>query len=540
MSLIDRLLHNARPDDGPESDGGQVENKKPATVSRRAIGHGPEDDMQAMLRDFEDIQDIIGDEEPTGTAGEKTAISMTVSEVLAALPADCLSGTEPAAPNATIDVTVRDPYDQLKRGKVEVEVADLIRGVPNDLLRDEVGNHLSDLVTVPLAKVVAGMSPEEFAKRTATEEREPAIHSMPNLFDREDSEGGQAVEPTPAPIEETRPEPKAEQPAPAAPGPAEAEQAELPEVEKAPPGPIEPIAAETELFEPAVYSQAPPEATEEAETETPTAEVTEPLPEPEPPAPAPESPARVESPPEAEPPTVSAAAPTAPEIQPTAAAHPVPVPEPETPSAPPSPLYVAGLDINSADASELVDAFEGVGPKLAQRIVAARPYSTQRELGKVPGLGRALYHRMTGDSLPRGRVAMEEISEILGDPAHGMPKFKAVAQAVAELPGVSGCVLSHTDGYLLAQAWKRGKGQSIGAIAPQLFKQVGKYFELLQMEGPDSMTLFVEPRPVFITRSGDVFMIVFVSRSRLSARRVTFLEVLASELTGRLKHGAAQ
>ena len=188
----------------------------------------------------------------------------------------------------------------------------------------------------------------------------------------------------------------------------------------------------------------------------------------------------------------------------------------------------------------LVDAFEGVGPKLAQRIVAARPYSTQRELGKVPGLGRALYHRMTGDSLPRGRVAMEEISEILGDPAHGMPKFKAVAQAVAELPGVSGCVLSHTDGYLLAQAWKRGKGQSIGAIAPQLFKQVGKYFELLQMEGPDSMTLFVEPRPVFITRSGDVFMIVFVSRSRLSARRVTFLEVLASELTGRLKHGAAQ
>lgn len=50
-------------------------------------------------------------------------------------------------------------------------------------------------------------------------------------------------------------------------------------------------------------------------------------------------------------------------------------------------------DINSAIAEEL-EKLPGIGPKLAERIIAHRPYKTVEDLDKVPGIGTATIDRL--------------------------------------------------------------------------------------------------------------------------------------------------
>jgi DNA uptake protein ComE-like DNA-binding protein len=53
----------------------------------------------------------------------------------------------------------------------------------------------------------------------------------------------------------------------------------------------------------------------------------------------------------------------------------------------------APLDVNRASEGELGD-LPGVGPALAARIVAARPFASVDELRRVPGMRRALLDRV--------------------------------------------------------------------------------------------------------------------------------------------------
>jgi DNA uptake protein ComE-like DNA-binding protein len=60
----------------------------------------------------------------------------------------------------------------------------------------------------------------------------------------------------------------------------------------------------------------------------------------------------------------------------------------------------APLDVNRASERELGD-LPGVGPALAARIVAARPFASVDELRRVPGMRRALLDRV------RPRIAID-------------------------------------------------------------------------------------------------------------------------------------
>src|SRR5690349_20216840 len=60
----------------------------------------------------------------------------------------------------------------------------------------------------------------------------------------------------------------------------------------------------------------------------------------------------------------------------------------------PSPAFAPHLvDVNSACTGEL-EALPGVGRVLAERIVAARPFASADELGRVPGLGATTLERV--------------------------------------------------------------------------------------------------------------------------------------------------
>jgi competence ComEA-like helix-hairpin-helix protein len=54
---------------------------------------------------------------------------------------------------------------------------------------------------------------------------------------------------------------------------------------------------------------------------------------------------------------------------------------------------MARLDINSASAAELQD-IPGIGPVMADRIIAARPFKSADDLRQVKGIGDARYAKI--------------------------------------------------------------------------------------------------------------------------------------------------
>jgi len=209
---------------------------------------------------------------------------------------------------------------------------------------------------------------------------------------------------------------------------------------------------------------------------------------------------------------------------------------PEPPPVLRLPVMVNDTDINSADEAAMAKRLGGIGRVLARRIVAHRPYRSVYDLVSVPGIGKRLFRRITGRNCPLGVMDSTALRQIFPAVPGDTVSLRDVARRVAQMPGVRGCVLSHADGRLLASFWKRGGPAFSGVetITPQIFKQIQKYFDLLKIAGPDAITLFLDPYPVFIKSCGDLFLAVVVSRSRISIRRVELFEALAEELAHRL------
>jgi len=557
MSLIERLLNKSQAEDNKteQSSGGESgladTTPEPASVATEPLPeYGAEDaDYQQMLREMEAIHGIIGDDADEDAPDEQgIRVDMTLSQVLDLLPASCRSAdTSGVNLDETVKVSVVNPYDQLATGKVAVDLLALVKNVPPGLLSAEVDQHFGDSVQIPLAKVVTAVSPEELQQRTLKAEREPGVYDMPNLFDRSAGTPVDEAAPPEPPSAPAAPAiPVAEEPV-GAPGeePLDAlnkeseEETPVGTEEAEPTAPLQPAEVEEQSPALAAAPQQPVIRTREP-MEPPAAATPEPVaapPAPEPAAP-PEPQAPESSAPEPEPVIHEAAPAPEPSGKPSVPAQPVAV-EPSVPvaatAATAPPVMVGTVDINRACVDELLAALPGLSKAIAARVVEHRPYNTPYHLGRVPGIGKTLFRKLTGQHLPGRGVDLDAIEKVLTGPDGKLPSFEEVARRVADLSGMAGCIFSHTDGYLLAAAWRRGKGQTIGAIAPQIFKHVGKYFDLLQMSPPDSITLYVDPRPVFITRQGDVFMIVVMARSRATARRLEFLEVLGAELVRRWK-----
>jgi hypothetical protein len=68
--------------------------------------------------------------------------------------------------------------------------------------------------------------------------------------------------------------------------------------------------------------------------------------------------------------------------------------------------WQAPVDVNRASPAELA-SLDGIGPRLAERIAAARPFASVEEVGRVKGVGRRRLERLR----PRLSIVKEFLDE---------------------------------------------------------------------------------------------------------------------------------
>lgn len=513
MSLLNRLRNLAK-NEGPRDRREEKEGREPPHESQNEFRNeeapdpggisteppagetspsdvGEEESIEALLQRVEQIDDLIGDgESESGLTPMEVVLSLTVSEALNLVPPPCRARTAPgdALSQTRISVPVPEALEQLATGTVRVSLGTIAAQLPPELLSAEARIRANEPIDLPLARVVEAIPLDLLQEQIETKpERELGLDVVPDPFSR-----GPAAETGPE-VEESLPEP----------GETAAERPRTEEVSEpsAPPAAVarEPEeAAEPPAPEP--VPSAPPSAPVPVETEIP-AEPEVPA-EPERPRPAAEVPPRF-----------------------------APVPEKFEPPF----LFVKGVDINRASRRDLVRSLPGVGPVLARRIHEARPFRTVFELAEIEGVGRRMFHRMTGEHLPLSEAMSGLVNDVLGPSDQPLPPLREVARRIASLPGIHGCLLSHVDGNILAAAGTGRRNKAFCAIAPQIMKSIDKYLALLKFEPAEGVTLFLDPKPMYITRAGNVFLVVSVPRTRFSLRRIVILDNILAEIVRRMQ-----
>lgn len=551
-----------------------------------------EPDLDQIRQELADIAALIGPGESYGLLTEQdqnlTTIEVGLQQLYALVPGMFkVSGVDDLPVEKKACILVEDLYDQLQNGQVTASVSQLFADVDDRYLTPEAKDQFEERVSLPLPLVVGCISPEELSKRTTKVDRDPELKNMPDVFKHPSQK---------APAASTSPAESPDDVQPGSPsdpeglGAAESESTvsfstetpvdfEMPEkhAEDAEPvftmdDGIEDMVL-TDLFK-SELDQAPPKdihssATEEEDEVSEFAGF-------EIPDSIPLSDLKQERPLEAaaeslavsdeRPAESSAEKLEEPVLQEESILQEEPIcmeepvhrdvasalPEPGPQVSPPTSaegvneglpghhlVMVRGLDLNRATVEELEARLDGVGAKMAIRIVEDRElngaFTDEYDLARVQGIGMKLFESITGKAWREDLCGRREILANILDSSHDhIPDIRSVASHIAETRGFEGCVIAHSEGYVLASSWSHDKNEALGAFAPQMFKKVAQYIRRLEMGGMDAFTFFFETYPITLVNSGDLFIAAIHSPNRFSRRHVQIARALTAELDRRL------
>ena len=523
------------PETGPARPAAPVAPAPARPADDRAVAVAPSGadtpDLDEIREALRQIAEIIGeDERPREdySTGDFTIVEMPLARVAELVPSAFPKGRVPDGQERTlVAVAVKDLYTQLGKGKVVTTVGRMVDQVSEDLLSPDYVRYLREEVSIPLNLVVTSVRPDELMRRTAREEQDVDLDSMPNLFTPPAADPLADPPPAPEPPALHRQQP----PAAAAPRPPSGNIAGDESIFRrgprgggngsTPPAPR----ADPAASRPAIPGRPahPSRFVFEVDDSAPVFKMAKP-----PGAAAPASPA----------------APAVPPPAPVTPAGPVsaPAPAPRPPAGGPEadPFVLRGVDLNRAGADELAARLDGVGHRLARRIVRYReqhgPFRRIAELARVPGFGPATFEKVAGEawSLPRDNVR-RALDYVLGGETDEAPDLRKIADRFADLSGVHGCVFTHQDGYTLAESRKHPGSELLSVLAPQMFKKMLTYVEQLNMGELNPLTLFLGNHAVSIVQSGDLYQSMVHSADKLGKQHVRLLQMVGAELDVRLE-----
>ena len=198
-------------------------------------------------------------------------------------------------------------------------------------------------------------------------------------------------------------------------------------------------------------------------------------------------------------------------------------------------LVLYGLDINNATAEDMVTRFNGVGRKLAEKIVANRVelglFRDVYDIARVPGVKGKVFQRITGMAWPAQLFRhREQVATLIGVTSGEIPDVRGVAQRFKELDGFNGCIIIDQDGLVLAGTWEHPSSDALAAFAPQMFKKLSRYVKQLKMGNIKTLTFFADDSPVTLVTSGAILFVALHKTTRFSKRQVELVQALATEL----------
>ncbi len=488
------------------------------TPSPVQTAEAPALDLARIRQELEEIARIIGNDDGMGAAAaDQSTVDLKLAQVISLAPqafkdADSLRN----AADTVLSIPVPNLYEQLTKGKVTTKLSLLLGDIPSDYLTDYVVEHGNDLLSLPLSAVVASVQPSELRKRTSAQERDLNLGALPNLFNPASLAASAADAPAEAPPapptavaagERPAPEPAVSQPEPIAVTPepepmvTQSEPEAAPEV--APAAAAESVAASSDLAVelPAQETLSHPieEIVVEAVTEQPALQ---------------------------------------PAVLPEAAAHGAPVEvsvSADEDEKRDFRVLLGGLDINTASAREITQRVDGVGYKLACKIVESRetqgPFADLYDLGRVPGLRAKRFETLTGLKWDASHFKYRDLlKQIVGATDGALPDVRRVTQRFSEVPGFVGSMVIHEDGEVLSASWDNSASDALGAFAPQMFKKVNKYVKPLKLGEMNSLCFFVGHQPITVIRSGPIYFAALHRPDSLSKKQVAIAQALATEL----------
>jgi competence protein ComEA len=183
-----------------------------------------------------------------------------------------------------------------------------------------------------------------------------------------------------------------------------------------------------------------------------------------------------------------------------------------------------GVDLNVARAAELMQ-LPGVGETRAQAIIAYRSahghFRSVYDLAAVPGVGPALFRRMTGLSV-RNRVDRHAAMEhLLALPADQRPLLARIVEAIRAEFSASGAVLTNREGMPLAISGTMVEASRYAALGSRFFFRARRHLQKFVARASDCIILPGSTPPLLLLSSEDVVVILTLSGGAVLRKRLS-------------------
>jgi competence ComEA-like helix-hairpin-helix protein len=199
-----------------------------------------------------------------------------------------------------------------------------------------------------------------------------------------------------------------------------------------------------------------------------------------------------------------------------------------------------GVNLNAAGKEELM-TLDGVSAALADTIIEYRsehgPFDSIFDLGSVPRLGRKTFRRITGMPYSdKGIHRRFKLAKLLQMDVNKVSHLPTVAQAVADNTQFAGCLISDSDGMLLAQTGAEDFAQAFSAVLPRIFSQLQESMNVVDVGNVESISMGVDGQMFTSVSIGRICLTAVHEKNKLTKTQLVLISRVAEELSWMLSH----
>lgn len=202
-----------------------------------------------------------------------------------------------------------------------------------------------------------------------------------------------------------------------------------------------------------------------------------------------------------------------------------------------------GIDINRSDAKTLA-SLDGISPGLAQDMVNYRnekgPFSSIFDLSEIPGIGPAVFKKITGVSLKSRTNRHHLLKSLLELPTENGPFLVKITESISNIMNGRGCVLTNTEGTVLAATESvQDEAERHAALGADFVSRTSGQIEAFTTDAPHSMMLPGCNPPILLVSDETTVLVILLEDSSIPSANLEKLQKALSEISWVLSPRAA-